>query len=105
MTKATQDVQPQWKDLAWHRGMRDTNPVWQDRDTGFWHVFRYAEAAAILGDHPTFSSDFSGVFPGQREILEGNILAMDPPPAPPAAQPGQPGVHATSHHPTGRPDR
>ena len=68
-----------WKDLAWYRAMRDEDPVWRHPETGAWHVFRYADVAAVLADHRTFGSDFSVVYPDQAELTEGNILAMDPP--------------------------
>jgi cytochrome P450 len=77
MSQATQ--QPRWKDPAWHRDMRDGNPVWLDPATKVWHVFRYADAATVLADHQTFSSDLSRIFPDRAELTEGNILAMDPP--------------------------
>jgi len=70
---------PRWKDLDWLRAMRDAEPVWRDPATGVWHAFRYADVAAILADHRVFGSDFAQVHPEQRELTEGNILAMDPP--------------------------
>jgi cytochrome P450 len=59
--------------------MRDRSPVWHDAETGSWHVYRYADAAPILADHETFSSDFGIVDPGMARTREGNIVAMDPP--------------------------
>lgn len=67
------------QDLEWQRAMRDTEPVWWDPGTGSWNVFRYQDAATVLGDHRTFSSDFSSVFPDRAELTEGSILAQDPP--------------------------
>lgn len=65
--------------LSWYRTMRDTQPVARDEKSGRWDVFRYQDVAAILADHRTFSSDFSVVMPAEAELMEGNILAMDPP--------------------------
>ena len=59
--------------------MRDNDPVWRDPKTGLWNVFRYEDVTAVLADYRTFSSDFSDVFPDQAELIEGNIVATDPP--------------------------
>jgi cytochrome P450 len=60
--------------------MRDTQPVWRDPDTGAWNVYRYDDVAAILSDARTFSSNFGKLFPDHHDgLLEGNIVAMDPP--------------------------
>ena len=53
--------------------------VWRDPKTGLWNVFRYEDVTAVLADYRTFSSDFSDVFPDQAELIEGNIVATDPP--------------------------
>jgi cytochrome P450 len=79
MSQAIQDSRPRWKDLDWYRTMRDSNPVWQDPQTGNWHVFRYGDSAAVLTDHTRFSSDFSEILPERAALTEGIILAMDPP--------------------------
>jgi cytochrome P450 len=77
MSQPTQHAQ--WKDPAWHRTMRDTDPVWLDPATGVWNVFRYQDAVTVLADPQTYGSDFSDVFPDRTELTEGNILSMDPP--------------------------
>jgi cytochrome P450 len=59
--------------------MRDTYPVWHDPKTGIWNVYRYADVAAVLADHRTFSSDFSEVLPSVSAFSDGNLVAMDPP--------------------------
>ncbi len=79
MPEATAPARPELRDPEWHRSMRDAHPVWRDPQTGVWNVFRYQDAAAVLSDYRTFSSDFSQVYPQRAEFREGNILAMDPP--------------------------
>lgn len=79
MSQATPISPSRWRDLDWYRTMRDTEPVWRDPATGVWHAFRYADVATVLTDHHTFGNDFGRVYPEQRELMEGNILAMDPP--------------------------
>jgi cytochrome P450 len=79
MTRSITDTGGQWADPARNKQMRDNEPVWQDPDTGMWHVFRYQDVATVLNEHETFSSDFSRLVPDRAELAEGNILAMDPP--------------------------
>jgi cytochrome P450 len=76
---STQGARPGLQNLEWYRSMRDNDPVWRDPKTGLWNVFRYEDVTAVLADYRTFSSDFSDVFPDQAELIEGNILATDPP--------------------------
>jgi cytochrome P450 len=57
-----------------------SGPVWRNPDTGSWTIYRYDDVAAILSDARTFSSSFGEMVPDHRdELLEGNIVAMDPP--------------------------
>lgn len=79
MSQSMQGARPGLQNLEWYRSMRDSDPVWRDPNTKLWNVFRYADAAAVLADYRTFSSDFSEVFPDQAELTEGNIVHMDPP--------------------------
>jgi cytochrome P450 len=68
--------------LAWFRRMREHQPVSHDEQAGVWHVFRYADAAQILADPPTFSSDFSSLSKPQKDVdlfRRGNVLRKDPP--------------------------
>jgi cytochrome P450 len=62
-----------------YRDMRDFDPVSHDRESGAWNVYRYQDVARVLSDHHTFSSDFGAQFPDRADLLEGNIVAMDPP--------------------------
>jgi cytochrome P450 len=74
LLQATPGARPGLHYLAWFRTMRDTAPVWRDPATGFWNAFRYDEAAAVLQDHHTYSSERPGA-----SLFEGNILNLDPP--------------------------
>jgi cytochrome P450 len=66
-------------DLNWLRDKRDHQPVWKDEESGLWHIVRYADVAAALSNYHTFSSDFMQTNPNDAELIEGNIVAMDPP--------------------------
>jgi cytochrome P450 len=79
MPQASQGERPGLQNLEWYRTMRDNDPVWRDPKTGLWNVFRYEDVTAVLADYRTFSSDFSQFFPDQAELIEGNIVATDPP--------------------------
>src|SRR5258707_2285348 len=66
-------------ELERFREMRDTEPAWRDPDRGAWNVYRYDDAAAILADQSRFSSDFARLNPDHADLMDGNIVAMDPP--------------------------
>ncbi|MFD5831706.1 cytochrome P450 [Lentzea sp. NPDC060358] len=61
------------------RALRDDAPVWQDPQTGIWHLLRYADVDAALSDYGRLASDVSPVFPDAPPVLDGHIGAMDPP--------------------------
>ncbi len=48
-----QDVQELY---AWFQKMRDTQPVWLDENSGFWHVFRFPDVNTVITDYYLFSS-------------------------------------------------
>src|SRR5215467_9511724 len=79
MSQATTHVQTEPEKLAWYRTMRHTNPVSHDPRTGAWSVFRYQDVATVLADHQTFRSDLREVMPKTSDLIEGNVLRMDPP--------------------------
>jgi cytochrome P450 len=79
MPQAPTHVQTEPEKLAWYRTMRDTNPVSHDPRTGAWSVFRYQDVATVLADHQAFRSDLREVMPIASDLIEGNILRMDPP--------------------------
>jgi cytochrome P450 len=66
-------------DLNWLRDKRDHQPVWKEEESGLWHIVRYADVAAALSNYHTFSSDFMQTNPNDADLIEGNIVAMDPP--------------------------
>ncbi|MGV9317057.1 cytochrome P450 [Streptomyces sp. NPDC003691] len=76
MTTVASDQGATWARL---RTLRDRAPVWQDPDTGIWHLTRYADVEAALRDHTRLASDVSAVFPESPPVLDGHIGAMDPP--------------------------
>src|SRR5947207_449608 len=80
MAQATSYAQMEADRLAWYRKMRDGEPVWRDDENGAWNVFCYADVAAVLADHERFSSELDDLLPaGAQDLIEGNILRMDPP--------------------------
>ena len=79
MSQGATHVQTEPEKLAWYRTMRDTDPVSHDSRTGAWSVFRYQDVATVLADHQTFRSDLREVMPKTSDLIEGNILRMDPP--------------------------
>jgi cytochrome P450 len=66
----------------WYRTMRETQPVYHDKERGVWHLFRYADVLRGLSDYAVFSSDPKAAMEwepeGPEPILE-SILRMDPP--------------------------
>ena len=65
--------------LPWLARMRAEAPVWAD-EQGTWHVFRHADAQAILADPRRFSSDFGRAMPFLGEDkLSANLSWADPP--------------------------
>jgi cytochrome P450 len=78
MSEAETQARPGLDSLAWYRTMRQTAPVTRDPDAGCWNVYRYRDAALVLSDHRTYSSDFSALF-RHPSSAEGGIGTMDPP--------------------------
>src|SRR5258708_9841841 len=74
-----QDVQEEYH---WFEQMRATQPVWLDKSSECWHVFRYEDVLRISTDYATFSSErrerdrrrFNN-----RSSQAPSLLAMDPP--------------------------
>ena len=65
--------------LDWLKMMRDTQPVWLD-PRGIYNVFRYDDAARILNDYATFSSDLNRIMPNGAGGFEGGSLMLTDPP-------------------------
>lgn len=60
--------------------MRNTEPVFQDQETGLWHVFRYDDVQRVLSEHATYSSRMSGGKPtGTGQLFAASLINTDPP--------------------------
>jgi cytochrome P450 len=75
-----QDVQQTYR---WFEEMRETQPVWRDEESGFWHVFRYQDVYRVTTDYSTFSSEVRPRPLPRREDgtrpFGRSLIAMDPP--------------------------
>ena len=75
-----QDVQQLYD---WFAHMRETQPVWRDERSGFWHVFRYDVVYRVTTDFGTFSSEVMQRRQPRTEdgriLLGRSLIAMDPP--------------------------
>lgn len=65
----------------WLRGVHPEQPVEFDQKHGMWNIYGYAEAAEVLGDPVTFSSDTAHLFPVDIDptLSEGDVTHLDPP--------------------------
>lgn len=60
--------------------MRATAPVFQDNQSGSWHVFRYDDVQRVLSEHATFSSRMGGDNPsGSGQLFAASLITADPP--------------------------
>lgn len=75
MPQTLDDVQRQYR---WLREMRETHPVWLDKDSGCWHVFRYADVYRVTTDYQVFSSERKRFNIGST-AERPTLLSMDPP--------------------------
>jgi cytochrome P450 len=86
-----EDVQNLYR---WFEEKRQTQPVWLDESSGFWHVFRYEDVYTVSTDYSVFSSEPSAqpaqqttevqpppetAFSNGRPRAGRSILGMDPP--------------------------
>ncbi len=72
----------------WFEQMRNTQPVWLDKSSGCWHVFRYEDVHHVISDYTLFSSErrrprfqaraAANAADGQPRGGR-SLLAMDPP--------------------------
>ena len=83
--------------LDWLAHRRNKTPVWEDPETGSFHVFRHADAVAVLSDPGVFSSDFSAMAPPPDPDLQLHRCALrdQPSDAWASARTDQPGIHPT----------
>ncbi len=71
----------------WFGEMRQNQPVWLDRSSGCWHVFRYADVREVITNYTNFSTeDLQKRFAsfrssdGNTTMRQGrNLLTIDPP--------------------------
>lgn len=63
----------------WLQEMQRTHRIWQDEETGEWHIFRYDDAKYVLSDYATFSSVREPDTEVRREFMNNSFLMMDPP--------------------------
>ncbi|MFF2246496.1 cytochrome P450 [Arthrobacter sp. NPDC058130] len=61
-----------------YEAMRDSEPVFQDQETGVWHAFRYDDVQRVLSEHATFSSRFGGDGPS-GQLFAASLVNTDPP--------------------------
>lgn len=60
--------------------MRAAAPVFQDGQSGSWHVFRYDDVQRVLSEHATFSSRMGGENPsGSGQLFASSLITADPP--------------------------
>ena len=63
-----------------YRSMRDTAPVFQDEQSGSWHVFQYDDVQRVLSEHATFSSRMAGDNPSETgQLFAASLINTDPP--------------------------
>ena len=68
--------------LAWLEQSRQRGQVHYDAKQQSWQVLGHPEAAAVLSDPATFSSDLTHLVPAQDDLAlfqKGNFVRMDPP--------------------------
>ena len=61
-----------------YEAMRHSEPVFQDPESGIWHVFRYDDVQRVLSEHATFSSRFGGDDPS-GQLFAASLVNTDPP--------------------------
>jgi cytochrome P450 len=75
-----QDVQRLYH---WFAEMREDQPVWLDRSSGCWHVFRYDDVLEVTTNYKLFSSRLPRPLARppftNRAASAPSLLAMDPP--------------------------
>src|SRR6266487_4833406 len=64
------------KTYSWFEEMRVHHPVFQDKRTHLWHVFRYEDVLAVLTDYTRFSSQ---AYQLSGNFFKDTLLAKDPP--------------------------
>lgn len=76
----TQSAQYPLDPFPQYERMRATAPVFQDDQSGSWHVFRYDDVQRVLSEHATFSSRMGGDNPsGTGQLFASSLITTDPP--------------------------
>ena len=71
--------QERWlSQIAWHKRMREKEPISYDEQNKTWNVFLYEDVVRVLADPATFSSDTSIILPQQGGSF-ADMTQMDPP--------------------------
>ena len=55
-----------------YKTLRDYHPVYQDPDTGIYHVSRYEDVRYVLSNHELFSGNVRGRAPSERQLKVNN---------------------------------
>ena len=55
-----------------YKTLRDDHPVYQDHDTGIYHVSRYEDVRYVLSNHELFSGNVRGRAPSERQLKVNN---------------------------------
>ena len=55
-----------------YKTLRDDHPVYQDPNTGIYHVSRYEDVRYVLSNHELFSGNVRGRAPSERQIKVNN---------------------------------
>ena len=55
-----------------YKTLRDDHPVYQDPDTGIYHVSRYEDVRYVLSNHELFSGNVRGRAPSERQLKVNN---------------------------------
>src|SRR5579884_1320991 len=63
--------------IAWHKRMREQEPISYDEQNKAWNVFLYDDVVRVLADPATFSSDTSVILPQPGNFAD--MTQMDPP--------------------------
>lgn len=64
--------------FPWYEAMRSNSPVFFDENSGFFHVFRYADVKRVLSDYSYFSSA-EGRGGSAENPIGASLISSDPP--------------------------
>lgn len=62
----------------WFTEMRANQPVWYDKSSGCWHVFRFDDVLQVTTDYKLFSSRRPRMT-ANRAFAQESLISMDPP--------------------------